>query len=114
MDLRNFVWKNSKRKEKKSGLMNLPKVKAETVESIIEEIYAKNKTFGVREFQSNIGRENTEFFLVMESFIEALADYIAGEEDVQKNDEICAISKIAYHLTYKAISKQMEIDEMNT
>ena len=93
--------------------MSLPKIKAETVESIIEEVYAKNKTFGVREFQSNIGRENTEFFLVMESFIEALADFIA-EEDIEKGDQLCAISKIAYHLTYKAISKQMEIDEMNT
>mgnify|MGYP003656754210 CR=1 FL=1 len=113
MDLQNFIWENPSSKDKKSGLMNLPKVKAETVESIIEEIYAKNKTFGVREFQSNIGRENAEFFLVMESFIEALADYIAGE-DIKKGDELCAISKIAYHLTYKAISKQMEIDEMNT
>jgi hypothetical protein len=110
MDLEYFVWKSPSKR--KSGLMQIPKIKAETVESIIEEIYAKNKTFGVREFQSNIGRENTEFFLVMESFIEALADYIAGE-DMQKSDELCAISKIAYHLTYKAISKQMEIDEMN-
>ena len=53
--------------------MKIPKVKAETIESIIQEVYAKNKTFGVREFQSNICRENSEFFLVMESFIEALA-----------------------------------------
>ena len=113
MDLRYFVWENPKNKEKRGGLMSLPKIKAETVESIIEEVYAKNKTFGVREFQSNIGRENTEFFLVMESFIEALADFIA-EEDIEKGDQLCAISKIAYHLTYKAISKQMEIDEMNT
>ena len=63
-------------------------------------------------FNQNIGRENAEFFLVMESFIEALADYIA-EEDIEKSDELCAIAKIAYHLTYKAISKQMEIDEMH-
>ena len=91
--------------------MNIPKVKAETVESIIEEVYAKNKVFGVREFQSNISRENPEFFLVMESFIEALADYMA-EDDLDKGDQLCAISKIAYHLTYKAMCKQMEIDEM--
>ena len=109
MDLKYFVWENP---SKTKRLMNIPKVKAETVESIIEEIYAKNKTFGVREFQSNIGRENTEFFLVMESFIEALGDYIA-EKDIEKSDELCAIAKIAYHLTYKAISKQMEIDEMH-
>ena len=111
MDLEYFVWKNPRKK--KSGSMQIPKVKSETVESIIEEIYAKNKTFGVREFQSNIGRENAQFFLVMESFIEALADHIAGE-DIEKSDQLCAISKIAYHLTYKAISKQMDIDEMNT
>ena len=54
MDLKYFVWKNP---SKTKRLMHIPKVKAETVESIIEEIYAKNKTFGVREFQSNIGRE---------------------------------------------------------
>jgi hypothetical protein len=112
MDLTAFVWENPNSKKKKSGPMKIPKIKAGTIESIIEEIYAKNKTFGVREFQSNVGRENVEFFIVMESFIEALADYISGE-DAQKGDELCAISKIAYHLTYKAISKQMEIDEMN-
>ena len=112
MDLADFVWESPNSKKKKRGSMQIPKIKAETIESIIEEIYAKNKTFGVREFQSNIGRENTEFFLVMESFIEALADYIGGE-DPQKGDELCAISKIAYHLTYRTISKQMEIDEMN-
>ena len=49
----------------------------------------------------------------MESFIEALGDYIA-EKDIEKSDELCAIAKIAYHLTYKAISKQMEIDEMHS
>ena len=108
MDGRYFLWKLKKR-----SLMKIPKVKAETIESIIQEVYAKNKTFGVREFQSNICRENSEFFLVMESFIEALADYMVEEAgDGDKGDQLCAVSKIAYHLVYKAIEKQMEIDEM--
>ena len=90
------------------------KSKTETVESIIQEVYAKHKTFGVEEFRSNISRKNPEFFLVMESFIEALADYMVEEWDGDegKGDQLCAVSKIAYHLAYKAIEKQMEIDEM--
>ena len=99
------------KQKKKNVAMKIPKVKAETIESIIEEVYAKNKVFGIAEFQSNIGRENPEFFLVMESFTEAMADYMAGD-DVERGDELCAIAKISYHLTYKTISKQMEINEM--
>ena len=49
----------------------------------------------------------------MESFIEALSDYMVEEApDGDKGDQMCAVSKIAYHLTYKAIAKQLEIDEM--
>ena len=109
MDGRYFLWKLKKR-----SLMKIPKVKTETVESIIQEVYAKHKTFGVEEFRSNISRKNPEFFLVMESFIEALADYMVEEWDGDegKGDQLCAVSKIAYHLAYKAIEKQMEIDEM--
>ena len=103
-----------KKPRKKNVPMKIPKIKSETVESIIQEVYAKHKTFGVREFQSNIGRKNPEFFLVMESFIEALADYMVEEWDGDEDtgDQLCAVSKIAYHLAYKAIEKQMEIDEM--
>ena len=108
MDARYFLWKL-----KGKALMKMPKVKDETIESIIQEVYAKNKTFGVREFQSNICREISEFFLVMESFIEALADYMVEEAgDGDKGDLLCAVSKIAYHLDYKDNEKQMEIDEM--
>jgi|TARA_R100000656_G_scaffold59140_1_gene46064 hypothetical protein len=110
MDIKYFVWKSSGN-AKKSGLMKIPKVKPATIESIIQEVYAKNKTFGIAQFQSNISRENPEFFLVMESFIAALAEYMAAN-DPTKEDELNAIAKIAYHLAYKSISKQMEIEEM--
>ena len=108
MDGRFFSWKFKRQRP-----MKMPKVKAETIESIIQEVYAKNKEFGVEEFRSNISRENLEFFLVMESFIEALSDYMVEEApDGDKGDQMCAVSKIASHLTYKAIAMDLEIDEM--
>ena len=95
MDGRFFSWKFKRQRP-----MKMPKVKAETIESIIQEVYAKNKEFGVEEFRSNISRENLEFFLVMESFIEALSDYMVEEApDGDKGDQMCAVSKIAYHQT---------------
>tara|TARA_B100000029_G_C17037028_1_gene764419 strand:- start:174 stop:608 length:435 start_codon:yes stop_codon:yes gene_type:complete len=91
----------------------VPKIKGVTIESIIEEVYAKHSTFGVREFESNIEEENPELYIVIESFVYALADYISqGDED--KLDELAAIAKISYHLLYRTISKQMEVDEMNS
>ena len=113
MDGKYFLWKTSHSIGKKLGLMQMPKVKIDTAESIIQEVYAKNTTFGLDEFRSNIGKENSELSVVMESFVDAFADYIS-EDDEDAFDALCAISKISYHLLYKAISKQMEIDEMNS
>tara|TARA_R110002020_G_scaffold430381_1_gene640044 strand:+ start:356 stop:790 length:435 start_codon:yes stop_codon:yes gene_type:complete len=91
----------------------IPKIKGITIESIIEEVYAKHSTFGVKEFESNIEEENPELYIVIESFVYALADYIS-QRDEDKLDELCAIAKISYHLLYRSISKQMEVDEMTS
>jgi len=91
----------------------IPKIKGITIESIIEEVYAKHSTFGVKEFESNIEEENPELYIVIESFVYALADYIS-QSDEDKLDELCAIAKISYHLLYRSISKQMEVDEMTS
>tara|TARA_R100000963_G_C4629537_1_gene94966 strand:- start:149 stop:583 length:435 start_codon:yes stop_codon:yes gene_type:complete len=91
----------------------IPKIKGITIESIIEEVYAKYSTFGVKEFESNIEEENPDLYIVIESFVYALADYIS-QSDEDRLDELCAIAKISYHLLYRSISKQMEVDEMTS
>lgn len=93
--------------------MKLPYVKEATVQSIIDEIYAKNKTFGIDEFSSaaNLEVENTELALILYSFIESIADYLS-RGDTQRMDELSCIAKIACNLTYKSLEKQLEIDEM--
>jgi hypothetical protein len=93
--------------------LKLPYVKEATVQSIIDEIYAKNETFGVDEFSSiaNLEVDNTELALILYSFIEAIADYLS-QDDPQRMDELSCIAKIACNLTYKSLEKQLEINEM--
>ena len=91
--------------------MQIPEVKQETVESIIEEVYAKNYSFGIDEFKANLETENRGAAIVLYSFIDAMSDYMA-EDDVLESEKYSAIAKIASNLLYKSIEKQIEIDEM--
>ena len=90
--------------------MTLPKVKAETVESIIEEVYAKNSEFGIKHFESKLDTENFELACVLYSFLDSIADSIYSNEELR--NEICALSKICCHILYKSLEKQIEINEM--
>jgi len=63
----------------------IPVIKPETMQSIIEEVYTKNKDFGVEEFCSSLETDNRR----------------------------TAIAKIACNLLYKSIEKQFEINEMD-
>jgi hypothetical protein len=91
--------------------LNLPVVKAITVESIVDEVYSKNSSFGVEEFRSSLEENNPELAMVVYSFIDALSDYMAGNDNGRR-EECCAIGKIACHLMYKSLEKQMEINNM--
>ena len=57
--------------------MQIPEVKQETVESIIEEVYAKNYSFGIDEFKFNHETENRGEDIVRYSFIYAMDSYTA-------------------------------------
>ncbi len=92
--------------------MKLPKVKADTIKSIIDEIFTKNHDFGVEEFESAIGTENEDFAEILFSFMDTIADYL-GDTNHEK-EQFSAIAKIASHLVYKSLSKQLEIDEMES
>ncbi len=92
--------------------MKLPYVKSATIESIIQEVYAKNETFGLEEFVSSMESDNIELGHVLYSFIEAIAEYM-GEDDIERVEECIAIAKISCNLMYKSLEKQVEIDEMN-
>ena len=90
--------------------MTLPKVKAETVESIIQEVYTKNTEFGIKDFKSQLETENIELAWVLYSFLDSIADSMYRDESLR--DEVCALSKICCHLLYKSLEKQIEINEM--
>ena len=70
--------------------MTLPKVKAETVESIIQEVYTKNTEFGIKDFESKLETENIELACVLYSFLDSICDsvYILMNTYVRK----CALS----------------------
>ena len=90
--------------------MTLPKVKSDTVESIIEEVCAKNTEFGIKDFESHLDTENFELACVLYSFLDSIADSMCRDESLR--DEVCALSKICCHLLYKSLEKQLEINEM--
>ena len=54
----------------------LPYVKLQTIESIIDEVFNKNQSFGLNEFISNLEEDNAEMCIVLYSFIDALADLV--------------------------------------
>jgi len=92
--------------------MKIPKIKPETMGSIIEEVYIKKEEFGVEDFISNLNIDNRELSLVLYAFIDAISDYMA-DDDPARSEQFSAIAKISCNLLYKTIEKQMEIDEMN-
>jgi len=89
----------------------IPHINKDTVEGIVSEIFSKNKTIGLEEFQSEeFLKHNRDMAVVVFSLIDTMAEYFSsGDED--RFEEICCASKIAAHLVYKSISKQMEINE---
>ena len=90
--------------------MTIPKVKAETAESIIQEVYTKNTEFGIKDFESKLETENIELAWVIYSFLDSITESIYIDEHLR--DEVCALSKICCHLLYKSLQKQIEINEM--
>ena len=49
-------------------MQQLPTVKLETIESIVDEVFAKNETFGVQEFMSRMETDNRDMCIVLYSF----------------------------------------------
>jgi hypothetical protein len=92
--------------------MGIPKIKPETMSSIVEEVYIKKESFGLKDFASNLTEDNKEIAIILYSFIEAIADYMADDES-EKSKEISAVAKMSCNLLYKTIDKQIEINEMN-
>ena len=90
--------------------MKLPKVKTDTIKSIVDEIFTKNHDFGVEE--SAMETENEDLAETLFSFMDTIADYL-GDTDHEK-EQFSAIARIASHLVYKSLSKQLEIDEMES
>jgi|TARA_R100000306_G_scaffold31618_1_gene33707 hypothetical protein len=96
--------------ETESGL---PYVQLHTIESIIDEVFHKNTSFGVTEFISNMEDDNTEMCIVLYSLIDAIADQISGGDN-STHDQYAAIAKITCHLLYKSLAKQLEINTMES
>ena len=92
--------------------MELPKVKSDTIKSIVDEVFTKNYDFGVEEFESTIETENEDLAEMLFSFTDTVADYL-GETTYEK-EQYSAIARIAAHLVYKSLSKQLEINEMES
>ena len=92
--------------------MSIPKIKPETMGSIIEEVYVKKEEFSIEDFASNLNIDNRELSLVLYAFIDAISVYMA-DDDPARSEQFSAIAKISCNLLYKTIEKQMEIDEMN-
>ena len=90
--------------------MALPKVKADTIESIIEEVCTKNTEFGIKDFQSKLDTENFQLACVLYSFLDSMADGMYSNESAKQ--KVCALSKICCHILYKSLQKQIEINEM--
>ena len=91
----------------------LPYVKLQTIESIIDEVFNKNQSFGLNEFISNLEEDNAEMCIVLYSFIDALADQVSGGDN-SSHDQYAAVAKITCHLLYKSLAKQLEINVMES
>ena len=91
----------------------LPYVNIKTIESIIDEVFHKNQSFGLNEFISNLEDDNTEMCIVLYSFIDAIADQISGGDN-STHDQYAAVAKITCHLLYKSLAKQLEINHMES
>jgi len=92
----------------KSGL---PRVKYETIKSIVGEVFDKNKDFGLGDFESSMEDENLELAFVLHTFIESITTSVPGY-DLDQRDELAAVAKMSCHLLYKSMTKQLEINDM--
>tara|TARA_R110002020_G_scaffold103292_3_gene241916 strand:+ start:1595 stop:1891 length:297 start_codon:yes stop_codon:yes gene_type:complete len=97
----------------KQANSGLPYVKLQTMESIIDEVFNKNQSFGLDEFISNLEEENGEMCIVLYSFIDAIADQVSGGDN-SSHDQYAAVAKITCHLLYKSLAKQLEINSMES
>ena len=89
----------------------LPSVKADTIESIVSEVFSKNEYFGLPDFLSSMVEENLEMCSVLYSFIESVSNSLS-DDDPKRMDEMCAVAKMSCHLMYKSMAKQIEIERM--
>lgn len=87
----------------------VPHVHPATIESIISEVFSKNEDFGVKEFMSSMEKENADMCFVLYTFINSIADTLSKYNEEQR-EEFCALAKMACHLMYKSMEKQMEIN----
>jgi len=92
--------------------MKLPMVKRETLVGIVGEIYSKNKTFGMKEFQSNLEKDNKVLAEGIYDMIGILAEHMC-DGDKMRLAESCTVAAISCNLLYKSLEKQLSIDEMN-
>lgn len=93
------------------SINGLPRVRFETVTSIVDEVFTKNTDFGLSDFLSTMENSNPDLAVVVYSFIDSIADALAKYNEEQQ-DEICAVAKMAAHLVYKSLEKQLEINHM--
>jgi hypothetical protein len=91
----------------------LPVVASDTSQSIVEEVFAKNNSIGVKEFVSSLEDDNRGLAIVLWGFVDSIADvlYPMGSE---QSEELCAVARMACHLLYKSLHKQAEIDEWSS
>ena len=92
----------------KSGL---PNVKLDTIKSIVGEVFDKNADFGLSNFESLLQEENLDMHKVVYTFIDSISDSLPDYTDRQR-EELSAIAKMACHLMYKGMTKQLEINDM--
>ena len=92
----------------KSGL---PSVRLDTIKSIVGEVFDKNVDFGISDFESSIKEENPDMCKVLYTFIDSISESMPDYTPRQR-DELSAIAKMACHLMYKGMTKQLEINDM--
>ena len=93
-------------------MTKLPVVSKDTITSIVSEIFAKNNDFGIEEFLSNLEKDNKQLAFVLYTLLDTIVDNFTADE--YEREHVAAIYKIASHLLYKSLEKQIEINEMET
>lgn len=92
----------------KSGL---PNVRLDTIKSIVGEVFDKNQDFGISDFKSSLEEENPDMCKILYTFIDSISDSLP-DYTIRQREELSAIAKMACHLMYKGMTKQLEINNM--